>query len=78
MCSIKISLLNMSNSCSSGHYIAYTKTHDGTWWKMNDDKSSIVSAEEVVNSQAYMVFFSRNDANTDRTSVKHTKSTSPP
>ncbi|KAF8416803.1 hypothetical protein BGX38DRAFT_1244018, partial [Terfezia claveryi] len=48
----------ISNSCSSGHYIAYTKTHDGTWWKMNDDKSSIVSTEEVVNSQAYMMFFS--------------------
>ena len=69
---------NMSNSCSSGHYIAYTKTPDGTWWRINDDKSSIVSVEEVVNSQAYMMFFSRHDANTDCTNVKHTKPASPP
>ncbi|KAF8453120.1 hypothetical protein BGX38DRAFT_1268890 [Terfezia claveryi] len=71
-------IVHAGDSCSSGHYIAYTKTHDGTWWKMNDDKSSIVSTEEVVNSQAYMMFFSRNDANTDRLSMKHAKSTSSP
>lgn len=66
----------MSNSCSSGHYIAYTKKQDGTWWKLNDDKSSTVLTEEVVNSQAYMMFFSRNNANTDHMSTKHTKSIS--
>lgn len=44
--------------CDSGHYVANVRRHDG-WWKLNDEKATKESAEQVSKKQAYMLFFSR-------------------
>lgn len=44
-------------SVNTGHYIVMIKTGTGQWFKFDDSVISIVSQEEVVNSNAYLLFY---------------------
>ena len=44
---------------SSGHYYAYVKGSDGKWRKFDDSSVFEVSWDEVMRSQAYMLFYKR-------------------
>lgn len=41
-----------------GHYIAYIK-HLGTWYEMNDRKTTMVDTQFVLDQSAYMLFYER-------------------
>jgi ubiquitin carboxyl-terminal hydrolase 20/33 len=43
-------------SAGSGHYIAYIN-HDSIWFEMNDRKATYVSAQHVLDQNAYMLFY---------------------
>lgn len=53
------SFLSHRGSISRGHYIAYVKSDDHGWLKMNDSSCSAVSADEAQQQQAYVVFYER-------------------
>ena len=42
-----------------GHYTAICKNFDGNWYKYDDDKVSKASPEDVVSSEAYVLFYRR-------------------
>jgi ubiquitin carboxyl-terminal hydrolase 22/27/51 len=41
---------------TGGHYVAYVRNM-GNWFRCDDAWVSLVAEEEVVQSQAYMLFF---------------------
>ena len=43
-------------SAGSGHYIAYIK-HENRWFEMNDRKATFMKAEQVLEQNAYMLFY---------------------
>lgn len=43
-----------------GHYTAYAK-NNGTWYDYNDSSVHKISASQVVNRDAYMLFYLRKD-----------------
>jgi len=42
-----------------GHYVAYAKKEDGNWYYMNDERVSRVQLHEVLNQDAYMLFYKK-------------------
>lgn len=44
-------------SVNTGHYIALVKTRDGIWFKFDDAKVIRISEKEVLDSQAYLLFY---------------------
>ncbi|KAG6414617.1 hypothetical protein SASPL_121990 [Salvia splendens] len=42
-----------------GHYICYVKDFGGYWYKIDDDKVSSVTLDEVLLQEAYMLLYSR-------------------
>lgn len=44
-------------SVNTGHYIVLTKDGNGQWFKFDDSVVSMVSQEEVTNTNAYLVFY---------------------
>jgi len=43
-----------------GHYTAYAK-NEGSWYDYNDSSVHKISPSEVVNKDAYMLFYVRRD-----------------
>jgi ubiquitin carboxyl-terminal hydrolase 22/27/51 len=43
---------------STGHYYAYVRKDD-RWWRCDDSKVDEVKQDEVMRSQAYMLFYAR-------------------
>ena len=41
----------------SGHYIAYIRGVDGSWFKCNDEWVTSVPVAEVLDSEAYLLFY---------------------
>lgn len=54
-------LIHSGYGCNSGHYYCYVKNSDGMWYQMNDSQVRMVKKEEVMQSQAYILFYSRTD-----------------
>ena len=56
---------NHMGGLGGGHYTAYVKSGDGSWWLMNDGTCSKVEKKdeetEVVSSHAYVLFYKRRD-----------------
>lgn len=44
---------------SSGHYISYVKSSGNRWTKKNDNRCSIVEVSEVLNQDAFLLFYVR-------------------
>ena len=45
----------------SGHYISYVQSEDKKWYVINDAEVRPIPVTEVVNSNAYMLFYIRKD-----------------
>jgi len=54
-------IVHTGRSMWGGHYFAYVRDSKGAWFKMNDHKVSPVSLNEVLRTQAYMLFYARTD-----------------
>jgi hypothetical protein len=51
----------------AGHYTCYAYNEEkGAWINFNDSRVHVVTPEEVATSQAYMLFYERNDTFTRR------------
>lgn len=48
--------LDLMNFTSFGHYVCATKTADGLWLLYNDKDVDAVSSEDIMQSNAYMVW----------------------
>ena len=46
-------------SIHGGHYVAYSKKEDGAWYLMDDERVGKVSKEEVLQQDAYLLFYRR-------------------
>lgn len=44
-------------SVNTGHYIVIVKTGDGQWFKFDDSVVSLISQEEVMKTNAYLLFY---------------------
>lgn len=44
---------------NGGHYVAYAKKEDGAWYYMDDERVGKVSKKEVLNQDAYLLFYKR-------------------
>lgn len=44
-------------SVNTGHYIVMVKTGDGQWFKFDDSVVSLISQEEVMRTNAYLLFY---------------------
>ncbi|KAJ7979614.1 Ubiquitin carboxyl-terminal hydrolase [Quillaja saponaria] len=47
----------------SGHYYCYVRTSNGMWYTLDDNRVHHVSEREVLNQQAYMLFYVRDRKN---------------
>lgn len=52
-------VVHHGTTTQSGHYIAYVKASNGIWYEMNDSHVSQVSISRVLQSQAYLLFYSQ-------------------
>lgn len=58
MCRLFAVIVHSGKSSHSGHYIAYVRNHSkNEWWKMDDARVMVVTKEEVMNAEAYMLFY---------------------
>ena len=50
-------VVHVGASIRRGHYVAYVKDPRGEWFQMDDHKESPLSLSEVLQVQAYMLFY---------------------
>ncbi|KAI9352015.1 hypothetical protein BDR26DRAFT_832456 [Obelidium mucronatum] len=51
-------LVHAGSSCNSGHYYSYVKAPNGIWYSKNDSDVRQVSLKQVLDQQAYILFYS--------------------
>ena len=57
-CRLFAVIVHTGKNSHSGHYISYVRNlAKNEWWKMDDSRIMRVSTEEVVHSEAYMLFY---------------------
>lgn len=57
-CRLFAVVVHSGKNSHSGHYIAYVRNlSKNEWWKMDDAKVTRVAQEEVINCEAYMLFY---------------------
>jgi ubiquitin C-terminal hydrolase len=57
-CRLFAVIVHAGKNSHSGHYIAYVRNiSKNEWWKMDDARVSRVSSQEVLNAEAYMLFY---------------------
>ncbi|XP_033841179.1 ubiquitin carboxyl-terminal hydrolase 42 [Periophthalmus magnuspinnatus] len=54
-------LVHSGFSCHAGHYFCYVKASNGQWYQMNDSSVSVSDIRSVLNQQAYVLFYIRNN-----------------
>ncbi len=52
-------IVHQGTSATAGHYYSYIKNSTGTWYKMNDSAVTKVTLAEVLNEEAYILFYQR-------------------
>lgn len=58
LCRLFAVVVHVGKNSHSGHYLAYVRNiAKNEWWKMDDSRVSLVSTEEVLRSEAYMLFY---------------------
>jgi hypothetical protein len=51
-------IVHAGKNSHSGHYISYVRNiSKNEWWKMDDARVTVVSTHEVMNAEAYMLFY---------------------
>lgn len=58
-------IVHDSNVTDNGHYYCYNKDRYGNWYLMDDEKVQKVTLEDVLNQQAYILFYVNMDDNTE-------------
>jgi hypothetical protein len=57
-CRLFAVIVHAGKNSHSGHYVAYVRNvNKNEWWKMDDARVSRVSKQEVLNAEAYMLFY---------------------
>ncbi|RYR76829.1 hypothetical protein Ahy_A01g001363 isoform B [Arachis hypogaea] len=56
-------LVHSGSSTHSGHYYCYVRTSNDMWYTLDDNRVYNVSEREVLNQQAYMLFYVRDRKN---------------
>ncbi|KAI9125580.1 hypothetical protein K1719_002998 [Acacia pycnantha] len=56
-------LVHSGSNTHSGHYYCYVRTANNMWYTLDDNRVSHVSEREVLNQQAYMLFYVRDRKN---------------
>uniref|UniRef100_A0A8C5M367 USP domain-containing protein n=1 Tax=Leptobrachium leishanense TaxID=445787 RepID=A0A8C5M367_9ANUR len=59
MYSLYAVLVHAGSSCNSGHYYCYIKASDGQWFEMNDSTVRPATVSQVLQQQAYLLFYTR-------------------
>jgi ubiquitin carboxyl-terminal hydrolase 36/42 len=58
MCRLFAVIVHAGKNSHSGHYIAYVRNiTKNEWWKMDDARVTTASLAEVMNAEAYMLFY---------------------
>lgn len=52
-------LVHLGASCNSGHYFCFVRNSNGNWYCMDDSRVHQVSLGQVLNQQAYVLFYVR-------------------
>lgn len=72
-------LVHLGYGCDSGHYFAYVKAPNGQWYRADDEDITPVSEKEVLDQNAYMLFYQQDKViTTEPTPKQKEKSPSPP
>ncbi|KAL3942116.1 MAG: hypothetical protein SGARI_000374, partial [Bacillariaceae sp.] len=51
-------IVHVGKNSHSGHYLAYVRNIEkNEWWKMDDARVTLVDEKEVLNAEAYMLFY---------------------
>lgn len=57
-CRLFAVIVHAGKNSHSGHYVAYVRNlSKNEWWKMDDARVSRASSQEVLNAEAYMLFY---------------------
>jgi hypothetical protein len=57
-CRLFAVIVHAGKNSHSGHYIAYVRNiTKNEWWKMDDARITVASIQEVMNAEAYMLFY---------------------
>ena len=57
-CRLFAVIVHAGKNSHSGHYIAYVRNiTKNEWWKMDDARITVASLSEVMNAEAYMLFY---------------------
>lgn len=57
-CRLFAVIVHAGKSSHSGHYISYVRNiAKNEWWKMDDARITVASVSEVMNAEAYMLFY---------------------
>lgn len=55
-------LVHLGSTSNSGHYYCYIKSSNGLWYLMDDDRVIQVNLNQVLDQQAYILFYVRRPA----------------
>ncbi|CAN8002554.1 unnamed protein product [Ixodes hexagonus] len=67
-------LVHLGASCNSGHYFCFVRNSNGIWYLMDDSRVHQVSLGQVLNQQAYVLFYVRTTPPKGSPSVKKSSS----
>ena len=54
-------MVHLGSTTNSGHYYCYIKNSSGIWYLMDDARVVQVSLSHVLNQQAYILFYVRDN-----------------
>jgi len=58
LCRLFAVVVHVGKNSHSGHYLSYVRNiAKNEWWKMDDARVSLVSTQEVLSAEAYMLFY---------------------